>query len=401
MDDSKPRTFHLPTRVVTGLGCSQTLGQEARRLGARALLVCSRGTAERSGFLDPLLSSLAGADVPVHLFAQVQGEPTLQLVERGIVQVHEQGCDLVIGIGGGSAMDAAKAIAGLAPLLARAGAGSVADYHQGRAPEGPGLPLITVPTTAGSGAEVTKNAVLSDPSRQFKASIRTEEWFARLTLVDPELTRTLPPSATAASGSDALCQAIESYVSIGASPATDGLAGEAIRRIGRSLVQAYRHGDDLEARADMLYGSLLAGMALANARLGGVHGLAHPLGIRFNIPHGTICGLLLPYVMAHNLPWAEAKYAQITRWLDEAAGRPSPATAQWTAEEIRQMAAQAPDRVRDLLVQIDLPLRLRPFGVSEADFLVIIEESLPSGSLKHNPRPLNAEDLQAILTAAL
>lgn len=378
--------FHLPTRVVTGVGCAARLGAEGAALGRHALLVCGASAARRAGFLDPLCASLASAPVAVSLFAEVRGEPTLDLVEAGIAQLRNDGCDVVIGVGGGSAMDTAKAIAGLACLP-----GSVAEYFQGRSLEGPGLPLITVPTTAGSGAEVTKNAVLSDPARQCKESIRSDDWFARVALVDPELTRSLLPSVTAATGSDALCQAIEAFVSIGASPTTDALAGEAIRRIGRSLVWAYQDGDDLEARADMLYGSLLAGIALANARLGAVHGLAHPLGIRFGIPHGTVCGLLLPHVMAYNLPWAEHKYAQVAACLGAApSGLP-----------VAQAARLGVLKVQQLVRRIDLPPRLGEFGVTEADFPVIIQEALPSGSLKHNPRPLGEADLAAILAAAL
>jgi alcohol dehydrogenase class IV len=379
------KSFYLPTRVITGLGCRQQLGAQARALGQRALLACSRGAAARSGFLDPLLASLDEAGVSWDLHAQVQGEPTLQVVAEGIDLVREGGHQVLIGVGGGSPMDAAKAIAGMALLPGR-----VEEYHQGRKLEGPSLPLITVPTTAGSGAEVTKNAVLSDPGRHYKASIRSDDWFARVTIVDPELTCSLPPAVTASSGSDALCQAIESYVSIGASPATDGLAGEAIRLIGRSLAPAFRRGDDLEARSGMLYGSLLAGMALANARLGGAHGMAHPLGIRFGIPHGTICGLLLPHVMAHSLAWAEGKYGQVAQWLGaDVSDLPAAGAAQQAVEEVRR-----------LLSEIELPLRLRDLGVARSDFPLIIEESLPSGSLKHNPRPLGAADLQAILSAA-
>lgn len=379
------RDFYLPTRIITGIGCSHELGRMARTFGERALLVCSPGAATRDDWFPSLLSSLEEAGVRVTLFAQVRGEPAVELVEAGILRAREAESQVVIGVGGGSAMDAAKAIAGLALL-----SGSVVEYHQGRKLEGPGLPLITVPTTAGSGAEVTKNAVLSDPARQYKASIRTEDWFARVAIVDPELTRTLPPSQTASCGSDALCQAIEAYVSIGASPTTDALAGEAIRLIGRSLVRAYRHGDDLDARADMIYGSLFAGMALANARLGAVHGLAHPLGIRFNIPHGTVCGLLLPHVMTYNLTWAEEKYAQVAEWLG----------VDTACLSVSAAARLAVEQVHRILVQIELPLRLREFGVAQTDFPVIIEESLPSGSLKHNPRPLTADDLAIILSQA-
>ncbi|MCZ7568353.1 MAG: iron-containing alcohol dehydrogenase [Ardenticatenaceae bacterium] len=378
--------FHLPTRVVTGVGCIAHLGDEAAILGSHALLVCGAGAARRVGFLDRLLGSLAAAGVAASLFAEVRGEPTIELVEAGIAQLRKDGCEIVVGVGGGSAMDTAKAIAGLACLP-----GSVAEYFQGRPLEGAGLPLITAPTTAGSGAEVTQNAVLSDPMRQCKESIRSDDWFARVALVDPELTSSLPRSVMAATGSDALCQAVEAFVSTGASPTTDALASEAIRLIGRSLVWAYQDGTDLEARSDMLYGSLLAGIALANARLGGVHGLVHPLGIRYGIPHGTVCGMLLPHVMAYNLPWAEQKYAQVGYALGAAPG----------GLPVAQAARLGVLKVRQLIRRIELPTRLREFGVTEADFPLIIQEALPSASLKHNPRPLAEADLTAILAAAL
>jgi alcohol dehydrogenase class IV len=349
------------------------------------LLVCSEGAANRPGFLDPILASLHQAGVTFALFAQVRGEPTLDLVEAGIDEARRENVQLVIGIGGGSAIDAAKAVAGLSRQP-----GSVEEYHRGRTLENPASPLIAVPTVAGSGAEVTLNAVLSDPQRQFKASIRGKDWYPDLALVDPALTISVPPAVTASGGSDALCQAIEAHVSIGASPATQALTSQAIQLISRSLVPAYRHGDDLAARSDLLYGSLLAGMALVNARLGGVHGLAHPLGIRFGIPHGVICGLLLPYFMRYNLPRAEADYAQIAHWVGVD-------TRSLSASEAAKAAA---DQVSLLLEQIDLPSRLRDFGITEGDYPTIIQEALPSGSLKHNPRPLDATDLRTVLTAA-
>jgi alcohol dehydrogenase class IV len=379
-------SFYLPTQLITGLGCSGQLGQETCRLGTRALFVCSQGAAARGRTVESLLASLEAAGIEATLFAELEGEPTLALVEDGIRLCRQAGCDVVVGLGGGSPMDAAKAVAGLVRQP-----GSVADYHRGWPLEAPALPLITIPTTAGSGAEVTRNAVLSDPGRRVKASIRGPDWYARIALIDPLLTAPVPAEVTAASGGDALCQAIEAFVSIGASPATDALAGEAVRLVGRSLVPAFRDGAELAARSDMLYGSLLAGMALVNARLGAVHGMAHPLGLRFDIPHGTVCGLLLPHVMAYNLPWAEEKYAQVARWLGvEPAGQSEAELARRSVEAVQQR-----------LEQIDLPLRLRHFGVTETDLPIIVEESLPSGSLKHNPRPLDAADVSAILSAAL
>jgi len=306
------------------------------------------------------------------------------MVEEGRELARCQGVELVVGLGGGSAMDAAKAIAGLYRQP-----GAVAEYHAGRSLEGPGIPFLAVPTTAGTGAEVTKNAVLIEPSSGLKKSIRDDAWFARTAIVDPELTLTMLPSVTASTGSDALCQAIESFVSIGAQPTTDALAVEAIRLLARSLVRAYDDGQDIEARTDVHYGSLLAGMALANARLGAVHGIAHPVGGHYRIPHGVVCGLLLPHVMEYNLqcgaaPSTPEKYARIARLL----GRGG-------------IASHAVQAVSDLISRLDIPRHLEALGVQREDFPLLIEESLPSGSLRSNPRRLQAEDVQRILETAM
>jgi len=371
--------FYLPTEIITGVGCFEQLGGVTRRYGERALLVCGADAMRRSGVLDRAVELLSQRGVSVTVYDKVVGEPTLPMVEEGRELAREQEVQAVIGLGGGSAMDTAKAIAGLYFQP-----GTAAEYHAGRPLEGPGLPFLAVPTTAGTGAEVTKNAVLIHPDRRLKESIRSDEWFAKVVLVDPELTLMMPPSVTASTGADALCQAIESFVSIGAQPATDALAIEAIRLIGRSLVRAYEDGQDIAARADMHYGSLLAGMALANARLGGVHGIAHPLGGHCRIPHGVVCGLLLPYVMEYNLEYAAEKYAHIAQRLGQEA-----------------TPLQAVKAVRKLLAQIGIPEHLEPLGVRRDDFPVLIKESLPSGSLKSNPRPLEAEDVRRILEMAM
>lgn len=380
------KRFYTSTEVITGLGCFNELGPVVERYGERALLVCGQKAMRRAGILDQAITKLSGPGRIVEVYDAVVGEPTLTLIGEGIALARREGIQVVIGLGGGSAADAAKAIAGLSPQE-----GAVQEYHTGRAVERPGLPWVAVPTTAGTGAEVTKNAVLIDPQRGVKASIRSEDWFARAALVDPELTVSMPPPVTASTGSDALCQAIESYVSIGAGPVTDALSVQAIALIGRSLVRAYENGEDLEARSDMLYGSLLAGLALTNARLGGVHGMAHPLGYGYHIPHGTICGLLLPYVMEYNLNHATAKYATVARLLG----------ADTAGLSEREAASKSVELVRGILERIDIPLHLSGFGVREEDFTQIIAQSLPSGSLKHNPRPLGEEDVRTILERAM
>jgi alcohol dehydrogenase class IV len=381
------KQYYLPTRIVTGNGCFAEIGDYAAAYGNRALLVCGTHSLRASGHLDRALLTLEDASIQVAVYDAISGEPTLEMVETGLGLARQQKSEVVVGIGGGSAMDAAKAIAGLYTHE-----GTAEHYFSGsRKVSGGGLPWIAVPTTAGTGAEVTKNAVLISHQLNQKASLRHDEWFANVALVDPELTLNAPPEITAASGSDALTQAIEAYTSIGASPVTDALAARAIRCIGQSLQTAYRNGKDLNARADMLYGSMLAGMAFSNARLGGVHGMAHPLGYRYHIPHGMVCGLLLPYVMDYNVEYAAAKYAHVAQLLGIDTASMDTLTA----------AAQAAERARELVTSVGIPVHLESLGVRQEDLGTIADESMPSGSLKHNPRPLQKADVQAILEEAL
>ncbi len=380
------KQFYLPTKVITGLGCFSQLAEVVRVYGQRALLVCGRTALRRSGILDRAMNDLQKAGVHTVLYDAVHGEPTLDVVQGAVDLARQEQVEIVIGIGGGSAMDVGKAAAVLCTQ-----AGTVQEYHRGRPISKRGLPFVSVPTTAGTGAEVTNNAVLTDPEYGVKKSIRGVHLFAVAALVDPELTVSMPPEITASSGADALCQAIESFVAIGAQPPTDALAGQAIKLIGRSLVHAYEQGSDINARADMLYGSLLAGMSMTNTRLGGAHGLAHPLGYRYHIPHGVVCGLLLPYVMEYSLEYAPHKYAEVARLLQQDTQGTSP----------REAAQQAVTAVRRIIAQIGIPSHLSVFGVKKQDFADLISKALPSANLKNNPRPLEADDLQVILERAL
>jgi alcohol dehydrogenase class IV len=378
--------FYLPTQIVTGRGCLGQVGKLSARYGERALLVCGVQTARRGEVVQTVIDLLRAAGQQVELFAGVSGEADLEMVAAGLACLRHHICSVVVGLGGGSAMDTAKSIAGLATLE-----GDIYEYHAGRMPEKPGLPFIAIPTTAGTGAEVTKNAVLINPRTQFKQSIRGDDWFARVALVDPELTLTMSPELTANTGSDALCQAIEAYTSIAATAITDTLAEKAIISIGQSLLQAYEHGDDLAAREGMSLGSLLAGMAMSNARLGAVHGLAHPLGAHFHIPHGLVCGLLLPYTINYNISYAVGKYARVARLLG---------CDIQTMSEL-QLATRTVEIVRQLLGRIGISEHLASFGVRHDDLPQIINEALPSGSTKHNVRPLDGDDLLRILVSAL
>jgi len=377
-------SFYSPVRIVTGDGCFSSLGKEAAGLGRRALLVCG-ASARVSGLLERAREGLQAAGLAVSLFDGVHGEPMLRTVAAALDACWASEPDVIIGIGGGSALDVAKAVAGLAEAQ-----GEPREYLAGRALEAPSLPWLAVPTTSGTGAEVTMNAVLIDEETCSKQSIRGESLYARVALLDPLLTLSLPPKTTACSGADALCQALESYVSTAAMPVTDALCREAIRLIGRSLLAAYRDGSNLEARRDMQYGSLMAGMALASARLGAVHGMSHPLGCRHRLRHGLICGLLLPYVMEWNLPAVTARYAEVAPLLGVEVGGMS-------TDEAARAALQ---RVRELMREVSIPERLGEVAVREIEWEAVARESM-SSSMKHNPRPMAEGDVIELLRNAL
>ena len=302
--------FLVPQRIIFGPGCAGRLGAEARVFGKKLLLCMGKGSLQASGMIERVIGPLEAAGLEIVYCGGIPPEPTLESVEESLKIAHEYEVDLVIGVGGGSVLDVAKATAGL-----YYGDGSVKEYFEGKELKQPGLPWLAVPTTAGSGAEVTKNAVLSDPVSGKKQSIRWDSWLARVAVVDPVLTMTMPRHVTAHSGMDALTHALEAYTSRWAHPMTDGIAFEAVGEICRNLYSAYSKGSEKEARQQVSLGSLMAGIALNNARVGAVHALAHPVGIRYNLSHGLVCAVLLPHIMEFNLTAVAEKYARVAKEL--------------------------------------------------------------------------------------
>jgi alcohol dehydrogenase class IV len=306
-----------------------------------------------------------------------RGEPTVDQIDAALAIARDNNCDFVIGQGGGSAIDAAKAIAGLL-----ANGGSASDYMEvvgkGKKITKPAVPWIAIPTTAGTGAEVTRNAVIGWPEKKFKASIRSELLLARVALIDPELAIDVPKEVTARSGMDALCQCIEAYVSSGANPMTDALAVKGVELAGRFLSRAYENGHDIEAREGMALAALFSGMALANAGLGAVHGFAAPLGANFPVPHGTVCGVLLPHVIAANRALGVAKYGDIDRAL----------------------GGDAAELTRRLVDDLNLP-RLGSFGIAEADVRPMVDLAKRASSMRYNPVALDDDTLATIVRRSL
>jgi len=380
--------FATAGRILFGAGALAEVAPAARQMGRRALVAvgCPAPTAAR------LREELGAAGVTTAVL-EVAGEPTLELVRRGLELARGEESELVIGLGGGSAIDAAKAIAALL-----ANGGDPLDYLEvigaGAPLRLPSAPWIAVPTTAGAGAEVTRNAVLASPQHRVKASLRSPLMLPRLAVVDPELTLDLPPALTAATGLDALTQLIEPYVSLRANPMTDLFCLEGMRRAARSLERAWRDGQDREARADMALASLFGGLALANAGLGAVHGFAAPIGGMFEAPHGAVCAALLPHVIEANLRALRARAPQ-----SEAPARYRRVAQILTGREEAQ-AEEAAEWVRDLCVRLGIP-PLRAYGIGPEHVAALADNASRASSMKGNPVPLVREELLAVLEAAL
>ena len=337
------------------------------------------------------------ADIPRVCEFRQRGEPTVTDIDAALAIARDEKCDFVIGLGGGSAIDAAKAVAG---LLANGGVAS--DYMEvvgkGRKITRPAVPWIAIPTTAGTGAEVTRNAVIGWPEKKFKASIRSELLMAKVALIDPQLGVDVPREVTARSGADALCQCIEAYVSTGANPMTDPIALKGVELAGRYLKRAADDGRDLEAREGMALAALLSGIALTNAGLGAVHGFAAPIGANFPVPHGTVCGVLLPRVIKANIEALREvrdggavlkKYADIGQAL-----APNEALRDEARIEACELVTTALARI------LDLP-PLAQFGITEADVPEMVQLAKRASSMRFNPVALGDATLSYILTKAI
>lgn len=379
--------FRTPGEVYFGPGAVAEVGGIARRLGRRALVVTGARSSKESGALESVRRSLIEAGVEVVLFDRIDREPTLSMVEEARSLARSEECQVIVGLGGGSAVDAAKCAAGLFYSPSE-----VTEHFDGLAeiPE-EALPWIAVPTTAGAGAEATPNAVVTDERANVKKSLRSWRWLAKAAVVDPELTLACPPRVTAYSGMDAFTQAVESYTSRHATPLTEAVSYEAALQVAKDLPRAYQDGSNLEARTAVAWGATMAGIALANARLGAVHGLAHAVGTSCNLPHGLVCAILLPWVIEYNLDVAGEKYARLAHALG-AAGESEPA-----GEAARSFAAY----VRHLNARLGIPEALGEVGLRREMIPGIVAESLPSGSLAANPKRATPQDLEALLLAQL
>ena len=380
--------FATASRILFGAGVVREVVPAAKQMGRRPLLVLGHSP-QRAAFL---AEEFKTAGIGCVTWA-TRGEPSVTLVREGVELARREQCDLVIAFGGGSAIDAGKAVAAL--LTNR---GDPTDYLEvigkGQPLQNASVPFIAVPTTAGTGSEVTRNAVLASAEHRVKVSLRSPLMLARLAVVDPELTLELPPAVTASTGLDALTQLIEPYVSSRANPLTDGFCREGLHRVSRSLRRAYQSGSDRAAREFMSLASLLGGLALANAGLGVVHGFAAPIGGMFDAPHGAVCAALLPYGMAINIRAVRARapegetlrrYETVARLLT---GKPD------------ALAEDGVEWVRHLCRDFHIPL-LSSYGIEDKDVPTLVEKASHASSTKGNPISLTMDELQEVLTHAL
>jgi alcohol dehydrogenase class IV len=380
-----PFEFATAGRIKFGAGRAAELPAVLAGLGSRVLVCTGTDPARHAGLL-------AGLGLPAAVFP-VAGEPTDELARAGVAAAREHGADVVVAIGGGSVIDAGKAVAMLV-----ANGGDPLDYLEvvssGREITRPAAPCVAVPTTAGTGAEVTANAVLTVPAHRIKASLRSPLMIPRVALVDPLLTVSCPPPVTAASGLDALTQCLEPFVSVRASPLTDGLAREGLRHASTGLRAAYADGSDLAARADMATCSLLGGIALANAKLGAVHGLAGVVGGTADVPHGMACAALLAPVIEANvqaLRCAAISHPVLDRYTEAArllTGNPAACIEDglgWIRETVGLLAVPG----------------LGTFGLEPGHVDEVAAKAMSSSSMQGNPVVLSPDDLTAILRQAL
>ncbi|PZE22743.1 iron-containing alcohol dehydrogenase [Paenibacillus xerothermodurans] len=379
-------TFRTPGVIITGIGSVQQVGGEAVKLGARQALVVTDKVLNATGLTARVTRPLEAQGITVDVIDEVVPEPPFENVERIARSIAGRDYDVLIGLGGGSALDVTKALA-----IMLTNPGDVRELIGIDKVRNKGIPFILIPTTAGTGSEVTYNAIFTDAKDDVKKGIVSPHLLPDVAIVDAELTVSVPPKVTAATGMDALVHAVESYTAGRATELTDGVALHAIQLISRSLRSAVYSGNNIAAREDMAMGSLMAGISLGNAGVGAVHALAYPLGGKFKVPHGVANSLLLPYVMKYNVIANLTKFANVANALGENTDGLS----------LRDAAEKAVQAMAKLSQDVGIPATLSDVGVTAADIALLAEEAGKIDRLlNNNPRWLTVKEIEAIYRAA-
>ena len=378
-------SYHNPTAIEFGWGALARLPDLVKSVGGRRALVVGDPGVAQAGLVNRVVAAL-GEAIPVTTFTDVESDPDARSVDAGVQLARSKECDVIVGIGGGSAMDVAKVIG-----VMLTNPGNIRDYNGMGKIGQPGAPVIAIPTTSGTGSELTIWSVLSDKEQKTKFGVGSVLNCARIALLDPELTMSLPPAITAATGIDALTHALESYVNTATQPISEAMSEQSMALIARSLRLAVAQPGNKEARADMLLASTIAAMAFNSTRLGLAHAFAMPLGSRFHIPHGLANAIMLPAVMRFNLPGNLAKFARIAQIFGERTDGLS----------LREAAERSVIAIEQLQADIGITAKLGDFHMTEADLHDVAAEAMLSGNVAVNPRKPTLEDMKALLRAKL
>ncbi len=378
--------FRTTRRILFGVGSAEKTGAEAQLLSAKKVLIITDPGVIQAGLLEGIEKSLQSVGIPFAVFDGVEPDPRIEVVEKSAAKAKKEGMDLIIGFGGGSSLDIAKVTS-----IMVTNPGKIDGLFGIDLVPRPGIPVILVPTTAGTGSEVTPIAILSDTKEKLKKGIVSPHLFPEVAIVDPKLTVGLPPSVTAFTGMDALTHAIEAYVSINATHLSDLLAVRAMELISKNLRMAYAYGENLDARSSMMEGSLLAGIAFANAGVGAVHAFAYPLGGEFHLAHGLTNTLMLPYVMRYNILGCPYKFATMARAFGE--------KVEGLSElEAAEAAVRFVERLSD---DLRVPRRLRDVGIPAKAISGLAGAAMKvTRLLANNPRKIGLEDANAIYKSA-
>lgn len=374
--------FYSPTRIIFGEGSLKRVGEEARKFGEKVLIVTGKSSSKKAGSLDEVVNSLTSHNLRVEVFNKVEPDPSVETVEEGAKFAKKCAVDVVIGLGGGSSMDAAKGIA-----LLMTNKGSITDYFGTDKVKEPAVPIIAIPTTAGTGSEVTKYAVVTDQKKMLKQIIGSFHISPVLAILDPMLTLSMPASLTANTGVDALSHAIESYVCTKANPVSDILALESIRLIAEALPGAVSQPENIEVRKKMLFASSIAGIALTSSGAGIIHGMGYSITLYYGAPHGLANALLMPEAMEFNLVANPSKYKNIAA----AMGKKVEGLSEKDAARLSVVA------VRELSEKIGIPRGLKEIGVKE-ESLAGFAETVGKNErvLSLNPRRPSIKEIEEI-----
>ncbi|WP_026699752.1 iron-containing alcohol dehydrogenase [Salibacterium aidingense] len=377
--------YFIPTSVEAGRGIAKNLGETFRSLGAEKIfLVTDKGIRE-AGLLNVIEKTLRSSSISYEVFDQVIKNPSSESIMKGAAQLKAYGAKHVLAVGGGSSIDTAKGIA----LMAE-NEGDILDYEGVNKVGNPGLDLTVIPTTAGTGSEVTASTIVTNTNTQFKAAVISPYLFPHRALLDPLLTLQLPKEITASTGMDALTHAIESYTSKTSNPVSEALAIRAITIISENIEKSYFVADDMTSRENMLIASMLAGAAFSQSRLGNVHAISHTFGGVFDIPHGIANAVLLPYVMRFNLPACPQKMAEIAQALGQAP----------VGASIFNQAESGIEAVIRLNASLNIPGNISELGIDLKLLPKLVEDSMRSGNIHVNPRKTSSEDIETIIKKA-